>query len=184
MPLGIVTDDVFESEVKKEKPPVGEIKILPPKGRGSDNPNTPDSIRRLIGDNTLSEGFADSHELAAAFGISHQTANAYSNGDTSLRTWGDKDNPLKGFLEGRRKKIARRASSAVLRAIEGITDDKLGEAKAVELAGIAKALSGVVKDMLPTENVGNTNVNTAVKLIVHVPQQTKETAFDTITVEQ
>ena len=56
--------------------------------------------------------------------------------------------------------------------------------KAVELAGIAKALSGVVKDMLPTEPANNNpGGTTAVKLVVHVPQQTKEAAFDTITID-
>lgn len=182
MPLGIVSDDVFESELKKERIPVGEIKLPKPLGRGSDNPNTPDSIRKIIGDNALTEGRQDTLELAAAFGISHHSVNAYSNGATSLATY-NKQDPLKDFLSGRRKKIARRASSALVRAIEKIDDDKLDASKAVELASIAKALSGVVKDMLPEEKTNNTNVNTAVKLVVHVPQQTKEDSFDTITVE-
>lgn len=182
MPLGIVSDDVFESEVKKEKVPVGEIKIQKSPGRKEDNPNTPDSIRKLIGDNALTEGRQDSIALADALGISSHSVNAYSAGATSLATYNKKD-PLKDFLLSRRQKIARRASSAVLRAIENIDDDKLAASKAVELAGIAKALSGVVKDMLPEERGGDTNVNTAVKLVVHVPQQTKESAFDAITVE-
>lgn len=182
MALGIVSDDVFESEVKKEKIPVGEIKIQKSPGRKEDNPNTPDSIRKLIGDNALTEGRQDSIALADALGISHHSVNAYSAGATSLATYNKKD-PLKDFLLSRRQKIARRASSAVLRAIENIDDDKLAASKAVELAGIAKALSGVVKDMLPEERSGDTNVNTAVKLIVHVPQQTKESSFDAITVD-
>lgn len=182
MPLGIVSDEVFESELNKEKVPVGEIKQPPNKGRGTDNPNTPDSIRKLIGDNALTDGRQDSIALAEALGISSHSVEAYSAGATSLATYHKKD-PLKDFLSGRRQKIARRASSAVLRAIEEISDEKLGASKAVELAGIAKALSGVVKDMLPEEKGNNTNVNTAVKLVVHVPQQTKETSFDTITVE-
>ena len=182
MALGIVSDEVFESELKKEKVPVGEIKQPPNKGRGTDNPNTPDSIRKLIGDNALTDGRQDSIALAEALGISSHSVEAYSAGATSLATYHKKD-PLKVFLSGRRKEIARRASSAVLRAIEEISDEKLGEAKAVELASIAKSLSGVVKDMLPEEKNNTVNNNTAVKLVVHVPQQTKEASFDTITVE-
>lgn len=183
MPLGIVTDEEFESALKKEKVPVGEVKDLPTKGRGTDTPNAPDSIRKLIGDNALTDGRQDTLELAQAFGISNSSVSAYSNGATSTATYA-KESPLKNFLDSRRKTIAKRASSAVIRAIEGITDDKLDASKAIELASIAKALSGVVKDMLPEEKTGDTNVNTAVKLVIHVPQQAKETAFDTITVEQ
>ena len=183
MPLGIVSDDIFESELKKEKVPIGEIKLPKPLGKPEGTPDTPDSIRRLIGDNALTDGRQDTLELAAAFGLSDSSVAAYSNGATSTTTYNDKNNALKGFLEGRRQKIARRASSAVLRAIEQIDDDKLASSKAVELASIAKALSGVVKDMLPEEKNNTINNNTAVKLVVHVPQQTKESSFDTITVE-
>jgi hypothetical protein len=183
MALGIVNDDVFESELKQERIPVGEIKLPKPLGKPEGTPNTPDSIRKLIGDNALTEGRPDTLALADALGISSGTVSAYTNGATSLRTY-DKDNPLKDFLAGRRRTIAKRASSAVLRAIEGIDDEKLSASKAVELASIAKALSGVVKDMLPEEKNNNTNVNTAVKLVVHVPQQTKEESFDVITVNE
>lgn len=183
MPLGIVSDDIFESELNKPKIPMGEIKLPKPLGRPEGTPNTPDSIRKLLGDNVLTEGRQDTLALAEALGISNQSVNAYSAGATSLATY-NKDNPLKGFLDKRRKNIAGRASSAIIRAIEGITDEKLGDAKAVELASIAKSLSGVVKDMLPAENTGNTNINnTAVKLVVHVPQQTKESTFETISID-
>jgi len=80
MALGIVSDDVFESEVKKEKIPVGEIKIQKSPGRKEDNPNTPDSIRKLIGDNALTEGRRDSIALAEALGISSHSVEAYSAG--------------------------------------------------------------------------------------------------------
>lgn len=184
MPLGIVSDEIFEKEVNKEVIPKGEIKLPKDLGRGKDNINTPDSIRKLIGDNALTEGRPDTLELAEAFGVSETSVAAYSNGATSLATYNDKNNPLSGFLSKRREKIAKRASSAVLRAIEGITDEKLEAAKAIDLASIAKSLSGVVKDMLPDESKSNTvNNNTAVKLVVHVPQQVKETAFETITVD-
>lgn len=182
MALGIVSDDVFEAEVNKVKVPVGEIKQPPNKGRGTDNPNTPDSIRKLIGDNALTDGRQDSIALAEALGISSHSVEAYSAGATSLATYNKKD-PLKDFLLSRRQKIARRASSAVLRAIEEISDEKLGEAKAVELASIAKSLSGVVKDMLPEDKNNTVNNNTAVKLVVHVPQQTKESTFETIAID-
>lgn len=184
MPLGIVNDDVFESELNRDSIPVGEIKLPKELGRGKGNIETPDSIRKIIGDNALTDGRKDSLALADAFGLSHQTVAAYSNGTTSLKTYNDQTNPLKGFLEGRRKKIANRASSAIIRAIENITDEKLADSKAAELASVAKALSGVVKDMLPDEsNSNNTNINTAVKLVVHVPQQTKESSFDTIAID-
>lgn len=183
MPLGIVSDDIFEKEINKEQVPVGEVKLPKPLGRPDGTPNTPDSIRKLIGENALAEGRQDSLALAEAFGISQQSVSAYTNGATSLATY-NKPDPLKNFLSGRRQKIAKRASLAVIRAIEGITEDKLEASKAVELAGIAKALSGVVKDMLPTEPANNNpGGTTAVKLVVHVPQQTKEAAFDTITID-
>lgn len=183
MPLGIVSDEVFKKEIDKEVIPKGEVKLPKEPGRGKGNIETPDSIRKLIGDAALTDGRQDSLALAEALGISKHSVSAYSNGATSLATY-NKPDPLKDFLNGRRKKIARRASSAVIRAIEGITDEKLDASKAVELAGIAKALSGVVKDMLPQEPANaTTNVNTAVRLVVHVPQQTKEAAFDTITID-
>lgn len=181
MPLGIVSPEDFEKELKEfedTKNPTGTVTILPSKGRKEGEPNVPDSLRKLLGDTALTEGRAESLEMAAAFGISKSSVSAYSNGSTSTKTYNDESNPLKGFLRERKNKIAKRASKKLLTAMDKIDDDKLNECSAVELATVSRAMAGIIKDMLPEEKT--VQESSTVQFVMYAPPIAKESNFESV----
>jgi hypothetical protein len=178
MPLGIVSDDEFEAELIP--PQIGVIQLPKPLGRPPGSPNIPDSLRRIITDNTVTDGRKESLELAAAFGIGHESVDSYIAGKTSK---GSEHNPLAGFLSERKEKIAKKASKKLLQAMEGISQDKLDECSAPELAAVSRAMSGIIKDMLP-EDKTKTEFNQAVQFVMYAPQIAKESSFERINVNE
>lgn len=189
MSLGIVSDEDFLKEIErmennnKTSPPVNiplpEIVDIKSPGRRIGDIETPEIIRNLIGDTHLTNGRAEGIELSRALGLSDSQEASYAKGLTSPR--GNKDNPLNHFLQNRRKRIAAKASKLAIGALDSITDDKLSEASATELAAIAKSASAIVKDMLPEEKVVNAN-SPSVQFIIHAPQIAREERFDVIDV--
>ena len=188
--LGIVSDDEFLAELEKMNgnpipvpslPPVPLVQDIKTPGRRVGDIETPEVIRNLIGDTALTSGSSQARALAESLGLSKQSADAYANGSTSLATYNKKDKPLADFLKNRRKKIAAKASLLAINAIDGITEDKLLDASATELAAIAKSAAAIVKDMLPEDKSSQNNGNSpAVQFVIHAPQIAREEKFDVI----
>lgn len=187
--LGIVSDDDFLAELEKMEnkrvvpslPPIPLIQDIKTPGRRTGDIETPEVIRNLIGDTALISGNSEARALAESLGLSKQSADAYSNGATSLGTYNKTDGKLGNFLKNRRKKIAAKASLLAVNAIDGITEDKLAEASATELAAIAKSAAAIVKDMLPEDkNALNNGNSPTVQFVIHAPQIAREEKFDVI----
>lgn len=186
--LGIVSDEDFLAELEKMEngsispTPTPEVRDIKIPGRREGDIETPDVIRKLIGDTHLTSGSSEARALAANLGLSKQSADAYANGATSTATYHKKDNPLGSFLQNRRKRIAAKASLLAVNSLDSITEDKLSEASAVELASIAKSAAAIVKDMLPEEKGLNNGNSPTVQFLIHAPQITREEKFDVIDV--
>lgn len=193
--LGIVSDDEFLAELERmEKgssntvpsdesfPTTPIIQDIKSPGRRVGDIETPDVIRKLIGDTQLTNGNKEARALAQGLGLSVQSADAYGNGATSPATFQNKNNPLGEFLKNRRKKIAAKASKLAVSALDTITDDKLAESSATELAAIAKSAAAIVKDMLPEDKSKSDGNSPAVQFIIHAPQIAREEKFNVIDV--
>jgi hypothetical protein len=189
MPLGIVSDDDFNKELNNSEvsldntgvPTIGRVEELS-RGRGNGNNAVPDSLQKIIGETAVLEGHQSGVELAKEFGISHQSVSAYSNGASSLATYDQPKTELKDHLAIIKRNASKRAGKKLLAALDKITDEKLDEAPAGVLAGIAKSLSGVVRDLEP--EVITSGHEKGTQFIVFAPQIVKESNFDVIELKE
>lgn len=191
MPLGLISDDDFLKELNNSSVPdisglnrdqLGEIKEIK-KGKPEGTKNVPEGLRKIIGETANLEGRQEGIKLAEEFGISSYSADAYSNGATSLATYNKPDENLKNFIDNSKLKAGRRASVKLLKALHHLTEDKLENAKATDLAVIAKAMSGIVKDMEPDSSGGNQGQN-GPTIVLYAPRVMKESTFDIINVKE
>ena len=186
MPMGIVSDKQFESErakINNSPTPLPKVHtpevVGIPRGRGENNVSVPDSLKNLIGVTAVSEGREEALELARQFGISDSSTSAYSVGANSTASYNERPNaPVVNKVKERISKKARRL---MMRAMSSITQEKLDNTKAIELAGIARNMSGIVKDMEPEVNKNNpTDGAPKPGFLVYAPKFFSENHYETI----
>lgn len=190
MPLGVVSDDDFEKELNNSEvklddigvPTIGRVDTIE-RGRGEGNNQVPDSMRKIIGETAITEGRGAALNLARQFGISEESVKNYTNGSVSSTDYNTGKKDLKDHLGIIRRNATRRAGRKLLKALDYITDDKLEEAPAGVLAGIAKSLSGVVRDLEP-EVEKATGSDRPAQFIVFAPQVVKESHFEVIELKE
>jgi len=203
MPLGQVSNEDFESEVKNssnqrlERPvsnvnvpdmaPVVEgevvtsdvlIKKHHPHGRNEGDVNVPQSLRKLIGDTANMEGRQSALHLANEFGISSSSASSYTNPNNSALSESNKVD-ISSFLTNRKNKISKRAINKLNLAISMINEDKLKESSARDLSTIAKDMAQVVKHMEPDKE--QTSEVSPVQFVMFAPQVRNENHYEVVT---
>jgi predicted transcriptional regulator len=154
MPLGIVSNNDFEQELEsleshQTKPSKVEYKEIK-HGRGDDDKNVPDSLRKVIGETAIEEGRESAIQLASEFGISPSSVSAYSKGATSTTTYNR--TPNKPVIDKARDKVVKVARNKLRLAMHNITTEKLSSAKIGELAIVASAMNKIVVDNTPDVN--------------------------------
>jgi hypothetical protein len=187
MGMGIVSDKEFDSELSKISPSRAEInspKVQPKvieinRGRGNGNVEVPESLRKIIGEESQINGRASGIELSKQFGISPSSVSAYANGATSTSSYNNPNPEISNHISNAKEHISTRARSKLMRAIGHITDEKLKGAKATELSTVAKDMSAVIRNMEPERDKGNTQVN-GPTFVFYAPQQRKEETYDII----
>lgn len=178
MPLGIVSDNDFEAELTSISPPKVEFISPNSPGRSPGDNNVPPSLRKIISDSAIKGESPES--IKKAFGTSLSSISAYKNGSTSTASYNSPNSELTSFNQSTRLRISTRAKSRILMAMKHITDDKLKNVKARDLAGIAKDMSHVVKNMEGDSSAGNQNNN----FVFVTPQNRSENEFDVIHVSK
>lgn len=202
MPLGIVSESEFEKELNNSNTPysnrvnpvtpkhenevlTGEVIDPVPLGRGKGNVEVPESLRKVISDTHVTDGRKSAVELASYFSISKQSAQAYGKyGSTSLANYDEPDKTEKSkeisnHLTNTKNRIIKRAHNKLLTALSNITDDKLQSAKIKDVAIVAKAMSGIIKDMEPDSANADAAKNQPT-FVVYAPRMIKEENYDTI----
>lgn len=173
MPMGILSDEDFQKEIEKS-----QIVPLPQRGRGN-NPQTPESLRTIIGENAVEEGSKATKTMTRSLGISDSSLSAYKHGATSTASY---HNPtFKNKIDEARQRITKKARSRLLASLNAITPDKLADVKARDLAGIAKDMSAVIKNLEPQKDEGE---KTTQALIIFAPQMLKEEKFEVIDMQK
>lgn len=172
MPLGIVSDEDFKSELDSTKV---EVEIIKQPGRRPGDIETPQSIRKIIGEEV---DRSESLELASLLDISKQSVSAYRNGATSCATYNKPDQDLSTHINRSRERIVKRASNKLNSALSYITQEKLEATKARDLAGIAKDMSAIVKNLEPEKETSNDRPN--VNFTVFAPIIRKESSYEVI----
>ena len=185
MPLGILSDAEFDRELTKSQlpPPTRLPEIIDvEKGRGQGNNEVPDSLRKIIGEESEINGRKSALDLAKSFGVSPSSVSAYANGSTSTATM-DKQ-PNLNHLNDAKSRVARVARVKVSQAIARMTKEKMDEASLTELAHVAKSLSGVVKDMEPEAPKAAASGPNAPQYIFYSPVVKKEEHYEVVVLRE
>lgn len=187
MPMGLVDNSEFESELNNSSIKKPEDKVLTgevidySKGRGNGNREVPNSLRQIIGETGVTEGRQEAVDLGRKFGISQSSVSAYSNGSTSTASYNQ--TPNKSFIHKRKERITKKAIRKLGLALDNLTDDNLSEVKPRDLAGIAKDMSAIVKNMEPEKETIDLKQN-GPTFIFYSPQTKKEDSFEIVHVKE
>ena len=146
-------------------------------GRGAGRENLTDDQRKIIAEEALVSG-KTIQEIAEQYGVSASSVSAYSNGVTSTKVYNEKKNEsLESHIKETKEIVQAEAQNKLLLAIRNITDEKIGGAKVRDIAGIAKDMSAVIKNMGP-----ETIINDNRKVILYKPRQKEEDEYEVVEV--
>jgi len=188
MPIGVVSDDDFAQELEKlsgsKVVPSTEVVIIekPSKGRNEGDVNVPDSLRQIIGEEAVLNGRKSALGLAGMFGISPSSVSAYANGATSTKSYDIPSSSISTHISRSRERAIKRASKTLNASLGAISQDKLDYTDAKDLAGIAKDMSVIIKNLEPEKVLPTNDGQPVTQFIVYAPQFRKEESFETINV--
>lgn len=182
MPMGIVSDEVFDLELNnKSKPEVtsqrnDNVIRKPFHGRNPNDNNVPSVIREIVADDSSST----QKKLAEVFNISESSVSAYQHGATSTSTYDKPNDRLKEVVNTRRERIGRKSSKALMNVLDKMNDEsfdeKLNKCKATELSVVAANLSRVVEKTSTKSEQQNVQNN----IVFYAPTPLKSDAFEVI----
>ena len=152
-------------------------------GRGRGNTEVPVFLRKLIGESAIEEGAGAANAIGEFLGLSKSSVSAYSNGATSTATYNKPDKDLESHLDKTRKRITKRASGKLFKALGVIDDDKLQELNALEASTVAKNMAAIVKNMEPDDR-SKGNTFTGPVITFYAPHIVHEDRFDVINVSE
>jgi predicted transcriptional regulator len=186
MPIGIVSDDDFLKELNSSKESVKTHvpEIITPEvpGRKEGDNNVPNSLRKIIGETAVIEGRQEALDLAEMFGISASSVSAYAKGATSTSSYQSPAKSILSHINKSRSRSVKKASRVLNEALNAISPEKLADVKARDLAGIAKDMSAVIKNLEPDAPANDGEQ--APQFVIFAPQFIKEENFDTIIVNE
>jgi len=189
MPIGLVSDDLFQQELdrlsgksKKESHPQ-VIDITPSHGRSDGDVNVPDSLRQIIGEEAVINGRQAALDLAKDFGISPSSVSAYTKGATSTTTYNQPKSEIIKHINKSRERSIKKAGKVLSGALNAITQDKLDYTDAKDLAGIAKDMAAIIKNLEPQKESSESAQQTP-QFVIFAPQFRQENSFDHITVNE
>lgn len=188
MPIGIVTDEELQQELDRLKPavstPGGRVTIAPPKGRKTGDVNVPDSLRKLIGEESVINGRDSALALAKDFGISPSSVSAYAKGSTSTTSYNEPKPSLVEHLNKSRARRIKQADKVLSAALGAITQEKLDHTDADKLSGIAKDMSAIIKNLEPQKSNEGGDGKSSPQFVVFAPTFRDERTFESITIQE
>lgn len=201
MPIGLVSDELFQRELKSisgsdtiDDAPASVEEVTPPiegivetpvsRGRKEGDTNVPESLRKLIADEHLLNGREAALQLAKDFGISSSSVSAYAKGATSTTSYNAPNKSLLTHINKSRERAIKRASKTLNGALAAITQEKLDYADAKDLAGISKDMSVIIKNLEPKDVVEESGNKQTPQFVIFAPQFREEKSFEVINVQE
>lgn len=148
--MGIVSDKEFDRALNDATPTPNppSVQIIDmEKGRGKGNVEVPDGLRKIIGEESAVNGRASALEIANQFGVSPSSVSAYSQGARSTATIDT--TPDINNINTAKLRVAKKARNRLVMALNSLTQEKIDGAKAKDIAGVAKDMAVVIKNMEP-----------------------------------
>lgn len=199
MPLGIVSDSDYlkelglnvpapETKESVELPDTTEEVQVPEvvedtretSGRGKHNYEVPSGVRKLIGGSVIEEGRPAGLAIAEFLGISNSSVSAYTKGANSTASYNEPKKELTDFLHKTRKRISKKASAKLFKALEVIDEESLSKLSALEASTVAKNMSAIMGQMTPPpDNKNAININ-APSMVFYIPKMASEDTFDVV----
>jgi len=185
MSIGIVSDEQLAEELKRLTPKVveGTVVSKTPRGRSDGDNNVPDSLRKIIGEESVINGRASALEIANQFGISPAQVSAYAKGATSTASYDSPSQSLISHINKSRARASKKAGKVLACALEAITQEKLDYTDARDLSGIAKDMSVIIKNLEPPQQNDSPEAKQP-QFVIFAPQFRDERTFETITVQE
>jgi predicted transcriptional regulator len=207
MPIGLVSDDDFLQELNSFNPRSNTSKsnrseevvpstdsvsiplteVLNPEsdhGRNEGDVNVPDSLRQIIGEDAAINGRQSALGLAGLFGISPSSVSAYAKGATSTTTYNTPSKSIISHINKSRRRAIKKAQITLDAALGSITQDKLDYTDAKDLAGIAKDMSVIIKNLEPQQEPAANDDSKTPQFVIFAPQFRSEQSFETIVVNE
>ena len=160
------------------------IQDIPVRGRKKGDVNVPDSLRKLIAETALMDGRQAALDLARDFGLSPSSVSAYTNGATSTTSYNEPKSEMISHINGVKARAIKRASKTLNGALKAISQDKLDNTDAKDLAGIARDMTVVIKNLTPDNGSENPDGPKAPQFVVFAPQFRDERSFESITINE
>jgi len=185
-PGGIVKKDVVPSATPPELDKVidGVVEDTHSAGRNKGDTNVPESLRKIIGEESVIHGRASALQLAKDVGVSPSSVSAYAKGATSTATIKSPVKSILTHINKSRVRAVKRASSTLNAALGAITQDKLDYADVKDLSTIAKDMSVIIKNLEPPPDKPGEGETKAPAFVIFAPQFRREEQFETITVQE
>lgn len=191
MAIGIVSDDDLAKELANLYPsksptpftkPEAEVVEVKHGGRREGDVETPDALRKLVGEEYALNGRQAGLELAEELGISPQSASAYGVGATSCASYNEPSTSILTHIRASKERVLKKAHEKLEGALDSITQEKLDNLDAKDASAVAKDMAGVVKSLTPEES--DKPVDNGPKFVIFAPQFVREEKFDIIEVDK
>lgn len=163
---------------------LSRVEDIPRRGRKEGDNNVPDSLRKLIAETALMDGREAALQLARDFGISASSVSAYTNGATSTKTYDSPKESIVHHVNIIKERAIKRASRTLNGALKAISQDKLDNTDAKDLAGIARDMTVVIKNLSPDSSSEGSDGTKIPQFVVFAPQFRDERSFESITINE
>ena len=189
MPIGIVSDQEFEKELESHKIEPQSVRVPEiieevKRGRKEGDNNVPESLRKIIGEESVINGRESAVQLARELGISPSSVSAYAKGATSTASYNSPNSGLVRHLNKSRARAVKKAGQVLRSALDSISQEKLDYADATDLSGIAKDMSVIIKNLEPQKEPESDGKPSSPQFIIYAPQFKKEESFQVIQVNE
>ena len=138
-------------------------------------------MQQLIGETGALDSRQEAIQLAKDFGISPSSASAYANGATSTTNYNTPKPEIANHVQQAKRRIATKARVKLREAIDAITPDKLQNAKAKDISGVARDMAGVIRALESSDDSNNPNNNpngaAMPAIVIYAPSVVQENYF-------
>lgn len=179
--MGIVSDEDLEKEINNCVKPIIQTPVVIKQedkdaGRNTGDMNVPAPLRALISETAQLDGRAEGLELAKQFGISSSSVSAYTREVNSTNQFNKPQAPqIKNHVDRIKKNISKKARNVLKSALDNITEEKLTDAKATDLASVAKSMSSIITEMEPSTDRDERAVP---QIVIYAPSIRTEQSFE------